>query len=163
MAREHPIELFMPPNMLKAKIGGSVGGIDLSAVKRAEVAMQALKAEFQDWISTDVANLNSARDAFAANRNATSIEKLYRASLDITGQAQTFEFPLVARVAKSLCDMLAALPEPAEVPMPLVDAHVNTIGIVLRDNVRCETDPIANELARELEICVAELAGSRAA
>ncbi len=32
MAREQPIELFMPPNMLKAKVGG---GPNLHGVKMA--------------------------------------------------------------------------------------------------------------------------------
>ena len=39
MTKAHPIELFMPPNMLKAKVGGSIAGLDMSAVKRAEAAM----------------------------------------------------------------------------------------------------------------------------
>jgi hypothetical protein len=159
MTREHPIELFMPPNMLKAKVGGSFTGIDLSAIKRAEAAMETLKTEFHDWVSADVAKLNAARDAFAAKPNLNSREKLHRVSFDITGQAQTFEFPLVARIAKSLYDLIAALPGPADVPMSLVDAHVNAIRIIFRDNIRNETNPMALELVRELEARVAELTG----
>jgi len=44
MARQQPIELFMPPNMLKAKVGGTFVGIDMAAVNRAEAAMDALKS-----------------------------------------------------------------------------------------------------------------------
>ncbi len=33
--RQQPIELFMPPNMLKAKVGGGLGGVDMGAMKRA--------------------------------------------------------------------------------------------------------------------------------
>ena len=41
MAREQPIELFMPPNMLKAKVGGGgFSGLDMAAIKRAEAAME---------------------------------------------------------------------------------------------------------------------------
>ena len=49
MAREQPIELFMPPNMLKAKVGGLFSGIDMAAIKRAETAMETLKSEFTGW------------------------------------------------------------------------------------------------------------------
>ena len=35
MARKQPIELFMPPNMLKAKVGGGLGGPDMAAIQRA--------------------------------------------------------------------------------------------------------------------------------
>lgn len=162
MTKEHPIELFMPPNMLKAKVGGSIAGMDMSAIKRAEAAVETLKTEFQDWVSADVAALIAARDAFSATPNADTREKLHRISHDITGQAQTFEFPLVARVAKSLCDMIAAMAQPTDVAMTLVDAHVNAIRIVFRDKIKSDTNPMALELARELEARVAELAGENA-
>jgi hypothetical protein len=158
MAKELPIELFMPPNMLKAKVGGSITGMDLSAIKRAETAVDSLKAQFRDWVSVDVAKLNAARDSFAARLDPESREKLYRIAFDITGQAQTFEFPLVARVARSLCDAIAAAPEPADVPMPLVDAYVHAISLVFRENIRSDTNPMALELAKELEARTAELA-----
>ena len=35
MSRQQPIELFMPPNMLKAKVGGSFVGLDMAAINRA--------------------------------------------------------------------------------------------------------------------------------
>ena len=158
MTKEHPIELFMPPNMLKAKVGGSIAGIDPSAIRRAETALDTLKTEFQDWVSADVTKLNAARDAFVAKPNADSRERIFRICFDISGQAQTFEFPLVARIAKSLCDMVVAVSDPTDVPAPLVDAHVNAIRSIFRDNIRNETNPMALELAKELEVRVAELA-----
>ena len=160
MTKEHPIELFMPPNMLKAKVGGSIAGMDMSAVKRAEAAMDTLKTEFHDWVSADVEKLIAARDAFAASPSADTREKLYRISHDIKGQAQTFEFPLLGRVAKSLCQMIAGIPEPANLPKPLVDAHVHAIRIIFRDNIKTDNNPMALELAKELESRVAELAGA---
>ena len=157
MAREQPIELFMPPNMLKAKVGGSVGGIDLSALLRAESALETLKTEFHTWVRDDVENLNVARDAVAATPDSRSLEKLYRASLVMTGQAETLEFPLVARVAKSLCDLIVVA-RSTDIPMALIDAHVDAIRIIFRDGVRSCSDPTALELAGELEARVAELA-----
>src|SRR4051812_15359018 len=61
MARKQPIELFMPPNMLKAKVGGGAGGMDLAAISRAEAAMEALQGEFGDWLADDVKTLTLAR------------------------------------------------------------------------------------------------------
>ena len=42
MKRQQPIELFMPPNMLKSKVGGGQGGMDMAAMKRTESAMNGL-------------------------------------------------------------------------------------------------------------------------
>lgn len=160
MTKAHPIELFMPPNMLKAKVGGSIAGLDMSAVKRAEAAMETLKTEFTDWVSADVDKLIAARDAFAASPNADTRERLYRISHDITGQAQTFEFPLLARVAKSLCQMITGIPDAANLPKPMVDAHVHAIRIIFRDKIKTDNNPMALELAKELETRVAELANA---
>ena len=55
MAREQPIELFMPPNMLKAKVGGGTfSGLDMAAMKRAEAAMEGIKSEFSAWAASDL-------------------------------------------------------------------------------------------------------------
>ena len=67
MSRQHPIELFMPPNMLKAKVGGTFAGLDMAAVNRAETAMEALKSEFANWAQDDVRRLVAARNDFAAD------------------------------------------------------------------------------------------------
>jgi HPt (histidine-containing phosphotransfer) domain-containing protein len=102
MARKQPIELFMPPNMLKAKVGGGLGGPDLAALKRAELAMEGLKKEFGDWIADDVRALTDARARYAQTPDGDARNALVRAAHDIKGQAATFNYPLIARVAASL-------------------------------------------------------------
>src|SRR4051812_10829373 len=66
MKREEPIEMFMPPNMLKAKMGGGHNaGLDMAALKRAEQAMEELKGKFGDWLIEDLRVLATARSAYA--------------------------------------------------------------------------------------------------
>ena len=63
MAREQPFELFMPPNILKAKVGGnSFNGLDMAAIQRAETALEELKSEFAGWAADDVKKLEAARE-----------------------------------------------------------------------------------------------------
>jgi len=156
MRKQHPIELFMPPNMLKAKVGGTHGGLDTAALMRAEAAMETLKTEFDDWFASDVARLSECRNAFAAGKNAATRMDLLRASHDIKGQAETFEYPLVSQVAASLCRLIDALPSPATIPLLLIDAHVTAIRIIFRDKIKDTTNPMALELLRELDARVAE-------
>jgi hypothetical protein len=155
MPKKQPIEVFMPPNMLKAKVGGSVSGIDMAAIKRAEQALENLKTEFSVWIEADVARLADCRDAFGATPNAETRSDLFRASLDLKGQALTFEYPLVARVAVSLCKLLD---EAAAPPATLIDAHVDAIRVIVRDKMKTTGDKVATLLAAELEARVAEFA-----
>jgi len=154
MANKHPIELFMPPNMLKAKVGGAVGGIDVAAIMRAEKAMDTLKSEFGDWFAADVERLNACRDAFASDVNARTRVELLRAAHDIKGQAATFEFPLVARVASSLCKLIEALAAPDSIPLLMVDAHVTAIRVIYRDKIKDTSNRMALELIGELEMQV---------
>ena len=147
MAKQLPIEIFMPPNMLKAKVGGTGVGLDMGAVKRAEAAMENLKTEFGDWINDDIAKLVAARDAFKARQTEETHGALYRASHDLRGQALTFEHPFVARVASSLCRLL----DGHTAPMALVDAHVETARLLVKQNVKDKADPTTTALAMELE------------
>jgi len=157
MSKQPPIELFMPPNMLKAKVGGnSHGAIDMAAVMRAEAAMETLKSEFTEWFASDVARLVECRDAFAACKDAASLDDLGRASVDIKGQATTYEFPLVSRVAASLCRLINATPVPEALPLSLVDAHVAAIRIIVRDKIKDTSNQMALELLKELNARVTE-------
>ncbi|HEY4941977.1 MAG TPA: Hpt domain-containing protein [Rhizomicrobium sp.] len=159
MARQLPIEIFMPPNILKAKVGSAVGGIDLAAIKRADAAMLVLKAEFSDWLATDVARLGECRDGFAAAPTTAAREDLFRAAHDLKGQADTFEYPMIARIAGSLTKLIDGTP--GELPLGLVDAHVAAIRVVFRDKIKTTTDAVATVLVEELEARVIEaLAGA---
>ncbi len=155
MAKQKPLELFMPPNILKAKVGGTGAGLDTSAIKRAEAVMETLRADFRDWINADVAHLVVSREAYAAKPDEVTHGGLYRASHDLKGQALTFEHPIVARVASSLCKLLDGPNGVA--PLTLIDAHVNAIRILVRQNVKNAADPTTSAVASELEARVTEI------
>jgi len=152
--QQKPIEIFTPPNILKAKVGGSGVGLDSAALKRAEAAMEELKTEFADWMNADIEALGKCRDAYAKQPGEEAKGHLFRASHDLKGQALTFEHPVVARMAASLCKLLDGSPN---TPLLLIDAHVNAIRILVRQNVRDVSDPTTNAVAAELEAQVREL------
>ncbi len=156
MARQLPIEIFMPPNILKAKVGSAVGGIDMAAIKRAEAAMEVLKVEFNDWLADDVARLAACRDGFAAMPSAPTRGDLFRAAHDLKGQADTFEYPMIARMASSLTKLIDGTQPSGEIPLGLVDAHVAAIRVVFRDKIKTPTDRVASALVEELEARVTE-------
>ena len=157
MARERPIELFMPPNMLKAKVGGGLGGIDMAAMKRAETAMETLKSEFGDWIADDVKALMEARARYAATPDTESRDALLRAAHDIKGQAATFSYPLIARVAASLSRMIGELPPDIPLPLSLIDAHVSAIQVIHKNRMQDTNDKTAQALCAELDARVDEI------
>lgn len=159
MARELPIEIFMPPNILKAKVGSAIGGVDMAAIRRAEAAMETLRAEFNDWAGDDVARLGEARDRYAKAPGKEAREELFRTAHDLKGQADTFEYPMIARIAASLTRLIDGTRPGSDVPLGLIDAHVAAIRIIFRDKIKSTTDKVASVLADELDARVTEAVG----
>jgi len=157
MARQQPIELFMPPNMLKAKAGGGFSGVDMGAIKRAEAAMATLRSEFAGMAADGIQALSAARQAYAARADAATRAALLRAAHDIKGQAATFDFPLMARVAASLTRLVGEAPEGAVLPMKLVDAHVSAMQVIHRRNITGSEDRTALALIGELDAQVGQV------
>jgi chemotaxis protein histidine kinase CheA len=156
MPREKPIELFMPPNMLRAKAGGGFGGIDMGAIKRAQTAMETLKSEFAGMAGDDVQNLSAARDRYAADPGPESRAAMARAAHDLKGTAATYDFPLIARAATSLCKLMNEAPQSQALPAKLVDAHVFAIQVMHRKGLTGAEDKLALTLIGELDAQVSE-------
>jgi chemotaxis protein histidine kinase CheA len=147
---KHPIEIFMPPNLLKAKVGGN-GGLDPGAVKRAEEAIEELREDFAGWIVEDVNRLTETKKAYEKRIDSDTRDNLYRAAHDLRGQGTTFDFPLVARVASSLCKLTDDSHGWLRLPLQLIDAHVDAIRIIVRDGIKDPSNETAAVLAGELE------------
>lgn len=157
MARQQPIELFMPPNMLKAKAGGGFGGVDMAALKRAESAMETLKTQFSGMAADGIHTLAAARESYAAKADPASRAALLRAAHDLKGQAATYDFPLMGRVAASLARLLGEAPQGVVLPMKLVDAHVTAMQVIHRKNITGTDDKVALALIAELDAQVGQV------
>jgi chemotaxis protein histidine kinase CheA len=151
MTKQLPIEIFMPPNILKAKAGSGEGGIDVAAVQRGEAAIETLKVEFDDWVGSDVVRLGECRDRFALQPDLAARDELFRVAHDLNGQAATFDYPMISRIASSLAGLLDGLKPTESVPLGLIDAHVAAIRVVFRDKIRTATDRMSVIVADELE------------
>ena len=79
-----------------------------------------------------------------------------RAAHDMKGQAATFNYPLMARVAGSLARLLGEMPAAKQLPLALVDAHVSAVQVIYRDKVMDQTNKMALALSSALEARVTE-------
>ncbi|GAA0534419.1 chemotaxis protein histidine kinase CheA [Rhizomicrobium palustre] len=144
-------QIFMPPNTLRAKVGGG-GYIDSDILARAEKAVDGLKAEFSDWLAADISALSAATVAFTAKPSPETADALFRTAHDLRGQATTFEYPLIARIAASLAKLMEGLGKTkTEVPPALISAHLDAIQVIYRDKVKDISNYVALALTEELE------------
>ncbi len=146
-------QIFMPPISLKAKAGSASGtlAVNPEALKKAEMAMDGLRREFADWLAEDIAALAKAFVAFTQDLSPENAGALFRAAHDLKGQATTFEYPLIARVAASLAKLMDGMQSWEAAPLPLVAAHIDAIHVIHRDQIKDASNLIALTLAEELE------------
>jgi hypothetical protein len=144
--------MIQPPNNLKAKVGGGRFSLDADAVARAEAALKSLSGQFAQWMQDELDKLDAARAEVRAKGMTTeTAEALYMRAHDLKGLGATYEFPLVTRIAASLCKLIDNPATRAAAPLPLVDAHIDAIKASVRDNIKTDENPVGKMLAEELE------------
>ncbi|MGA0545551.1 Hpt domain-containing protein [Brevundimonas sp. VNH65] len=153
-------QVIRPPNNLRLKIGGGFGGIDASAIAKAEAALQAMSAQFGQWLNDELVKLDAAQaTVHAEGMTPTAGESLYCRAHDLKGLGTTYQYPLVTRLAGSLCKLLDDASKRSTAPMVLVDAHIDAIKAVVRDEIKTDDHPTGRVLSEALEARVAEHLG----
>ena len=146
-------EVIVPPNKLKKAVQKLKPGekIPFDPVERAEAALAELATDFSLWMDSECARLDAARNAVKASGiTAGNKDVLFRAAHDIKGEAATFGYPLVAPVADSLCRLIEHTPDLAQLPLRLIDQHVDAVRAIFHRNTRGDAGKYATELAAKL-------------
>ena len=144
--------VFAAPKTLRDKAGPRFGRIDHEAIARAEAALAALSSNYGDWLQEEVEKLEGAREAIRVDGvDRVTIDMLFTRAHDLKGLGGTYGFPLVGRIAASLCRLLGDGDGRGKVPLALVDAHIKAIKAAVRDDIRSADTSIGAALAGELE------------
>lgn len=152
----NPPQIIRPPNALRAKVGG-FGGIDANAIAKAEAALKAMSAQFGQWLNDEIVKLDQAQaDIRAKGYTPETAEALYFRAHDLKGLGATYQYPLVTRIAGSLCRLMDDTDKRMQAPLALLDAHVDAIRAVVRDEIQTDEHPVGRDLAETLEARVAE-------
>ena len=121
------------------------------AITNAEQALEDLSVSFEDWMTTEVANLHEARvRAKQAGYAPVSLERLFSAAHDLKGHAGTLGYPFVGDICASLCSLLEQRLQGAPLPEDLVDQHVDAVRAILRESATGRDHPKASVLASKL-------------
>lgn len=149
-------QVIRPPNNLRLKVGGGFG-INADAIAKAEEALKAMSSQFSQWLADEVAKLDKAQaDIREKGYTPETAEALYFRAHDLKGLGTTYEYPLVTRIAGSLCRMLDDPASRMTAPIVILDAHIDAIRAVVRDEIKTEDHPTGRVLAETLEAKVAD-------
>ena len=162
MSNDSQMQVINQPNSLKLKLGGRFGGIDLAAIAKAEAALASLSGNFAQWMQEELQKLEAARQAIRVDGlTSHTAEGLYFRAHDLKGLGATYEFPLITRIAASLCRLIDDPATRQEAPIFLVDGHIDAIRAAVRDEIRTDTHPVGKVLIAELERRVDEFIANR--
>jgi chemotaxis protein histidine kinase CheA len=145
------------PNMLQQKVGaGRLGALDPAAIAKAEAALKNLSGNFAQWLEDEISKLEAARQTLRAEgASAKTLEGVYMRAHDLKGLGTTYGFPLITRIAASLCMLMDDAEKRERAPTSLIDAHVDAIRAAVTQDIRDDEHPVGRELARTLESQVA--------
>lgn len=151
------VEVINVPNTLRAKVGGRLGAIDTGAIAKAEAALADLSSQFDQWLTDEVDKVMAAYNNLKVNGSTPdNLEKLYFAVHDLKGLGTTYGYPLVTRISASFCRMTDEPEKRLTAPLVLITAHLDTIHVIIRDQIKSENHPVGTILAKTLEDRVSE-------
>lgn len=159
MSEQNSGQMIQVPNTLRLKVGGPgrLGALDPAAIAKAEAALKSLSGNFAQWLQDEITKLEGARQAIhAEGMTAQTMESLYLRAHDLKGLGTTYGFPLITRIAASLCALTDDAEKRIRAPITLVDAHIDAIRAAVRDDIKTDEHPVGRALADELEARVAQ-------
>lgn len=150
-------EIIQVPNTLRAKVGGRLGAIDAEAIAKAEAALADLSSQFGDWLLDEVKKLEDVQVQIKDSGYTPELsEQLFYRAHDLKGLGTTYGYPLITRIAGSLCKMIDDTQKRENIQKVLVDAHLDAIRAAVRDQIKVDTHPVGKILAETLESRVLE-------
>lgn len=151
------VEFIQVPNTLRQKVGPRFGAMDAAAVAKAEEALKSLSGQFGQWLQDEIDKLETARLAVKTQGAQPKLmDQLYLHAHDLKGLGTTYEYPLISRVASSLCKLMDAPNGRTDAPLFLVDAHIDAIRAIVRGAIHDPEHPVGRALAEALDLRVTD-------
>ncbi len=141
---------------LKLGGGGRLGALDPAAIARAEAALKSLSGNFAQWLRDEIAKLENAREGVRVDgQTPEAMLALYMRAHDLKGLGTTYGYPLITRIAASLCLLTDDAGKRARAALELIDAHLDAIRAAVRDEMTTADHPVGKTLVEGLEARVA--------
>ena len=124
-----------------------------AVLARAQAAVADLAKTYSPSTLADLdrcaAFLKTARED-AASR-ATAVRDLHGIAHNIKGQGSSFGYPLVTRIAHSLCNLVRQERDFADADLGIVQAHLDALRLILTKDIKGDGGEIGAKLAARLE------------
>lgn len=150
-----PVQMITPPHPIKMKVSGG-GGPSPEMLAKAEAAISKMSDDYPTWAADDVSKLGKMIKAVdpASPDAKEKLEECFRMAHDMRGQGGSFGYPLMTRIANSLCRFIEALPQIDKGGLAICSAHVDAMHAVIGNRVSGTGGEIGGQIAAGLETAV---------
>lgn len=126
---------------------------------RAQAAVEDLAKGYTTWARADVDRARKALEAAASDpaQRTRHMEELFRVAHDLKGQGASFGYPLITKLADSLCRLTRDRKlSYGDQHLDLAKAHLDAVQLVLTKEIKGEGGQVGAELAAKLKARVDE-------
>ena len=139
-----------PPNVLRQKCG--IGGMPEELIQKAENFIQDNKFDFKP-IAVDI--MGRFKDVLAKAKKAGTkdkklIDKVAEPIMELKANGDMFRFSLLTDVAEILLNFLENIHELDDDSFNVIEAHKNTLEVILKNDLRGSGGSEGHALSREL-------------
>ena len=123
-----------------------------AALRAAEEAVNELAASFTTWLAEDLGRASEAlgRAKTAPGANAAEIEEVFGICHNIKGQAGSFGYDLMTRIAGMLCDYIRDAGDLAHPPLGVVEGHLMALQFILDHQIEGDGGEVGEKLVAKL-------------
>lgn len=148
------------PNQLKNLVAGlgsggntESGKFDESALAAANMELASMESDYSDWVLDSIAKLQRAvKELKEQPKNYWKYYTLINnIAHDLRGQGETFGYPLITILGKSLFDYTRIQTPPDDRFIELIRSHIDSIQAVLRERIKGQGGDVGMVIVGTLE------------
>jgi hypothetical protein len=139
----------LPPRARLTEFSGTE--FDADTVSRAESAVAKVLDRYPTLLADEIGRLVAAWDAAPEKLTSETVAPIFNVVHELAGYGETFGYPLVTIFARSLCRLLTMGDLNREQMATVVDAHIATLRVIVRDRMQGSGGPLGVQLAAGLD------------
>jgi CheY-like chemotaxis protein len=148
------IRFYASPRVLRAKAGGGIA-VDAKRIANIQKELDSWNDDFVKWTLEYIEKLKRML-AMTRRKEPSSrrgdFTRINEIAHELRGQGGIFSYPLVSAVAKSLFELTKDTLDRSDECLLLIQNHIETLKIVLRDEVRGDGGSVGLEIIRAMRL-----------
>lgn len=130
-------KVFHPDNRFE-RMARRPGGVARDhALESAQAHLEELKADFDDWMNVELAQLATALARIDSHpTDLAALETAFHGCAHLRDVGGTMGFELVTFVAANLCDIIEALKAGAVYDKDTIECHMNALALAKTERYR---------------------------